>query len=137
MTTPKYDGRELALMRRLDQISSWFLVALGCVHNFVAAPLIYKTLTPQALWFIAGGLALWYAGFINVLRCRAVRTSRFALLLCACTNWSLLAFAIAYAALRGSWTAPETVTLVAAVATLTTFSTLGLRASDRHGEETV
>ncbi len=58
-------------MRILDRVLGWFLVLLGCVHNFVAAPASFAVLDERALWFVAGGLALWYAGFLNLLRAHA------------------------------------------------------------------
>ncbi len=71
----------------LDRILAIVLIALGCVHNFVAAPMSYTELTARRLWFVSGDLALWYAGFINLLRTRPLwHEDRFLGWLCVLTN---------------------------------------------------
>ncbi len=105
----------------LDRALGCFLVALGCVHNFVAAPLAFDEWSTRALWFVSAGLALWYAGFLNLVRAAdapgsaAQHFSRWA-------NVSLLAFVLAFAATSGRGAAPESILLVAAVAALTVLS---------------
>lgn len=106
---------------RLDRALGGFLIALGCVHNFVAAPLAFDEWSTRALWFVSAGLALWYAGFLNLVRAAdppgsaAQHFSRWA-------NVSLLAFVLAFAATSGRGAAPESILLVAAVAALTVLS---------------
>ncbi len=102
------------------------LVLLGCIHNFVAAPMTYKTLTTQALWFIAAGLALWYAGFINLVRAQHDRPDPLLSTFCVLTNLSLLSFVVMFASVRGNWAAPEALLLVGTVAALTLISFLSL-----------
>ncbi len=109
-------------MRLLDRILGGLLVLLGCVHNFVAAPRTYSSLSTQALWFITAGLALWYAGFINLIRAHPLRPGRLLAALCLLTNLTLLAFVVMFAAVRGNWTAPEALLLIGCVAALTGFS---------------
>ncbi|MBI5086488.1 MAG: hypothetical protein HZB13_18070 [Acidobacteria bacterium] len=106
-------------MKKIDRGLAGLLVLLGCVHNFVAAPMIYHRLTTQALWFVSAGLALWYAGFINLLRVEADRSERLLRWLCVLTNVSLLLFVAAFATVRGNWSAPESWLLVGTVAALT------------------
>ncbi len=106
-------------MRVVDRVLGWFLVLLGCVHNFVAAPLTYHEVSTQALWFVSAGLALWYAGFLNLLRIQSVNPGRLLSVFCLVTNVSLLAFVVTYALVRGSWAAPEAIALVGTVAVLT------------------
>ena len=116
-------------MRIVDRILGWGLVLLGCVHNFVAAPLTYDQLSARALWFVSAGLALWYAGFINLLRSSSVKPSRLLRTFCILTNLSMLAFVVTYAVVRGNWAAPESLALIGVVATLTVFSVVPSAAS--------
>lgn len=111
-------------MRVTDQVLGWFLVLLGCVHNFVAAPMTFDELSMHALWFFSAGLALWYAGFINVLRARSRRPGRFLIVFCLLTNLSLLAFVLVFALTQGKGTTPQSILLIGAVAVLTVRSAL-------------
>ncbi|MDX2152737.1 MAG: hypothetical protein SFV54_18490 [Bryobacteraceae bacterium] len=80
-------------MSRFDGVVGWALAVLGVVHcafTFRA----YKSASDGALWFFAAGLALVYAGLLNVLRAEYRRpgirqASIFA-------NLSLLGFALVY-----------------------------------------
>jgi hypothetical protein len=109
-------------MRIVDRVLGWCLVLLGCVHNFVAAPLTYDQLSARALWFVSAGLALWYAGFINLLRSYTAEPTRLLRTFCVLTNLSMLAFVLTYAVVRGNWAAPDALALIGVVATLTVFS---------------
>ncbi len=111
-------------MRVVDQALGWFLIVLGCIHNFVAAPMSYAELSPQALWFASAGLALWYAGFLNLLRVRSHRPGGLLVAFCLLTNLSLLAFVVAFALIRGTWAAAESLALIGAVLVLTVRSAL-------------
>ncbi len=113
-------------MHILDRILGWFLVLLGCIHNFVAAPLAYDRVSGPLLWFVSAGLALWYAGFINLLRSYSDDPSRLLRTFCVLTNLSLLALILSYAFTVGNWAAPESLALIGAVVTLTLFSVVGL-----------
>ena len=110
-------------MHTVDRILGWFLVVLGCVHNFIAAPWIYDRLSAEALWFLSAGLALWYAGFINLLRSSSARPTPSLRAFCLLTNLSLLALVLTFAAIQGNWSAPESLALIGTVAALTAFST--------------
>lgn len=109
-------------MRIVDRILGWCLVVLGCVHNFVAAPLTYDQLSAAALWFVSAGLALWYAGFINLLRSFSAEPTRLLRTLGILTNLLMLAFVLTFAGVRGNWAAPESLALIGVVAALTVFS---------------
>ena len=111
-------------MRVVDRILGWSLVLLGCVHNFVAAPLTYDELSSRALWFASAGLALWYAGFINLLRSNSKEPTRLLRTFCVLTNLSMLVFVLTYAAVVGNWAAPESLVLIGIVAGLTAFSVI-------------
>lgn len=109
-------------MRAFDRSLAWCLVLLGCVHNFVAAPLMYDQLSATVLWFVSAGLALWYAGFINLLRSYSAEATRQLRIFCILTNLSMLAFVLSFAAVRGNWAAPESLALIGIVAGLTVLS---------------
>lgn len=120
-------------MQRLDRILAALLILLGCIHAFIAAPIIYGEITARALWFASAGLALLYAGFINLLRARAPsRDDQFLGWLCVLTNASMLMFVLAYGLTTGAWADPQGSTLIAAVAVLTATSILQLRALRRR-----
>lgn len=104
-------------MRLIDWLSTAILFLLGCVHNFVAAPMTYEALSTTALWFVTGGLALWYAAFVNALWLRR-RGDRIAVLLAAATNLTFLVFAFAFVAVKGSWSDPQNILLIAPTAWL-------------------
>ena len=114
-------------MTHLDRILAIVLIALGCVHNFVAAPMSYAELTAPALWFVSGGLSLWYAGFINLLRTRpSGHEDRFLGWLCVLTNLSMLLFVLAYAAVVWNWSDPQAIAFVSVIGVLTATSVLQL-----------
>lgn len=114
------------IVRIVDRILAYFLVVLGCVHNFIAAPMTHDGITTSALWFISAGLSLWYAGFINILRTHVATAGRLLLVLCALTNLSLLAFVVSFAWLRDDWSDPASVALLGSVAFLTVRSLMAL-----------
>jgi len=45
--------------RIVDAVAAWGLVLLGCLHNFVAAPMAYPEVNERMFWFIGAGLSLW------------------------------------------------------------------------------
>jgi hypothetical protein len=115
-------------MKILQQVLSWVLIVLGCVHNFVAAPMLFEEINSRALWFVSGGLALWYAGFINLL-CVASRAAwRLLNWLALVTNATLLAFVATYATAQRIWFSPAAVVLIGTIAALFVCSLLSLRA---------
>lgn len=85
------------MTRWLDRVFAWGMVILGAVHCLYTFA-EYKEASGAAMWFFSGGLALMYAGALNLVRIGAGKAaagwSRFA-------NVSLLLFAMAYAARRG------------------------------------
>ena len=114
-------------MQRVDRVLAVLLIVLGCVHNFIAAPMIYPELTVRALWFISAGLALWYAGFINLLRTRSPgQHDRLLAWLCVLTNISMLVHALAYASVAGIWTEASSIALILGIGVLTCTAILQL-----------
>ena len=109
--------------KALDAVAAWGLVLLGCVHNFVAAPMAYSNVSERMLWFIGAGLSLWYAGALNLVR-RSVPNSRAARLASLLANITLLAFVLAFGIHTGAIGRPDGIFLVALVTTATLFSAL-------------
>jgi hypothetical protein len=56
-------------MRTAYKICSWVIVALGCVHLLFTLH-DYDEFSLDALWFFGSGLALVFAGFLNVAHIR-------------------------------------------------------------------
>lgn len=113
-------------MRRLgllDGIAAWGLVLLGCVHNLVAAPKIYPQINERMFWFVGTGLALWYAGALNLAR-RSTPTSRTTTVASVLANLSLFGFVLAFGLFTGAIRRPEGMVLVALVATATLVSAI-------------
>lgn len=57
-------------LRAAYQICSWLIVALGCAH-VVFTFHDYDEFSLDAMWFAGAGLALVFAGFLNVAHLRA------------------------------------------------------------------
>jgi hypothetical protein len=53
-------------MRRAYQVIGWGIILLGTVH-VAAASQIFSALTPNALWFVSGGLAMALLGAFNLV----------------------------------------------------------------------
>ncbi len=54
-------------MKLVDRIFAWALVALGLVHCALT-PLARAAWTIDTIWFLCGGLAMVFAGMLNLLR---------------------------------------------------------------------
>lgn len=100
-------------MKWLDRIAALILFLLGCVHNFVAAPMSFESFGTPALWFVTGGITLWYAAIINFLWIRASASDRGASRLAAFSNFVLFAFAISFVYAKQSWSDPQNALLIA------------------------
>lgn len=57
-------------MKTAYKICAWLIVALGCAHALVTLH-DYGEFSLRALWFFGSGLALVFAGFLNVAHLRA------------------------------------------------------------------
>ena len=57
-------------MRAAYKICSWLIVALGCAHMLFTLH-DYDEFSLDAMWFFGAGLALVFAGFLNVAHLRA------------------------------------------------------------------
>jgi len=98
-------------MTWIDWIAAVTLFLLGSIHNFIAAPMSYESFSTPALWFITGGITLWYAAI-----------ARFA----ALSNFILLGFVVSFVYVKQSWADPQNALLFAPAAWL---SARSIRAS--------
>ena len=57
-------------MRTAYKICSWLIVALGCAHVIFTFH-DYDEFSLDAMWFAGAGLALVFAGFLNVAHLRS------------------------------------------------------------------
>ena len=53
--------------RLVDRIFAWALLILGLVHC-AFTPIAYARWSIEAIWFLSAGLALIFAGMLNLLR---------------------------------------------------------------------
>jgi sulfite exporter TauE/SafE len=69
------------LIRRLHQVSTYLLIALGAVHTSLT-PAFNKELSVDAMYFASAGLAMIYLGFLNLAFSRVVGRDRVVTVLC-------------------------------------------------------
>ncbi len=82
------------------KICSWLAVALGCAHLLFTLH-DYDELSMRALYFFGSGLAIVFAGFLNVLLIREGGRDPVARLLCLIANLAnTLLFAAALTLMR-------------------------------------
>ena len=67
------------------KISSWLVVALGCAHLLFTFR-NYDEFSMDAFWFAGAGLAIVFAGFLNVALIRDGGRDRLTRALCLITN---------------------------------------------------
>jgi peptidoglycan/LPS O-acetylase OafA/YrhL len=67
------------------KICSWLIVALGCAHLLFTLH-DYDQFTMRAFWFFGSGLAIVFAGFLNVALIRDGGRDHVVKLLCLITN---------------------------------------------------
>jgi peptidoglycan/LPS O-acetylase OafA/YrhL len=67
------------------KICSWLIVALGCAHLLFTLH-DYDQFTMRAFWFFGSGLAIVFAGFLNVALIRDGGRDQVVKLLCLITN---------------------------------------------------
>ena len=83
------------MLKTAHTIIAYLIVALGSVHlgfTFIA----YSRFSFGALWFIGSGLAIIFAGFLNIVLIRNAAMDNAAWLLCLIANaTSALLFALA------------------------------------------
>jgi hypothetical protein len=72
-------------LKKLHQISSYLIVALGIVHILYTTQ-AYDRFTLNAFWFIGSGLGVLFGGFLNLMFLRLPEKDRVAWLLCLLGN---------------------------------------------------
>jgi uncharacterized membrane protein len=55
-------------LKTLDRVFAWLLLALGLPHIGVSMVLMSRNLNPSSIWFFAGGLAVIFGAFLNLIR---------------------------------------------------------------------
>ena len=110
-------------MSKADHVAAWLLVLLGCVHNFIAAPMGFHQLDGHALWFVTGGISLWFAGAIDLLWLTN-RDRPLVRYVALAANLVMLGFVVAFAVVQHQLAKPQGLLLIAVVAWLTVRSTL-------------
>lgn len=122
------------MAQRLDQAAVLVLLVLGCIHNFVAAPASFGALNARALWFVTGGILLWYAAAINHLATRLEIEDSERRIVFSC-NLVLVGVATMFMWVRSSWMNPQNIALMAPAVWLLIRSTLNLRGGSAPGPE--
>ena len=88
------------MLRTLHKIAAYLIVALGCAHLLFTFH-DYDSFDLHALWFFGAGVAILFAGFINVILLGAAGRERTARSLGVVANVFCLAmFAAALALMR-------------------------------------
>ena len=80
------------MINTVHKISSYLFIVLGIIHTSVT-PLIIGRFSLNALWFAGSGLAMLFAGFLNIVLSRSIgQDDRFVRILCYITNITILVF---------------------------------------------
>lgn len=109
-------------MKALDLLLSFAAIAIGVLHSFIVAPQVYDALTQNAFWFFGAGLAIIYAGLINILR--ALHGGRIALLRWSAFGVSVVmcVFIVVFAVTQNEFTNPVVFAQLVIYAGLTTMA---------------
>ena len=74
------------------RLCACLLAALGAVHVGVT-PLVYQRLSPGSMWFVGAGLAMMFAGFLNLVLNFEPAPRRASRVLCHAANLLMLGLA--------------------------------------------
>ncbi|HLW55374.1 MAG TPA: hypothetical protein VKW06_21275 [Candidatus Angelobacter sp.] len=55
-------------MKAFDLVLSWILLAFALLHTTAAVAVMSKNFTIDSAWFFAGGLAIIFGVFLNLIR---------------------------------------------------------------------
>jgi hypothetical protein len=55
-------------MKTFDRVVAWIVLALALLHTAGSVFLMSRNLTIEAAWFFAGGLAIIFCVFLNLIR---------------------------------------------------------------------
>ncbi len=84
------------MLRTADYVTTVCIVLLGTVHTTLT-PLFYQDFSLGALWFAGSGLALIFAGFLNIIRIKIPETM--IIIFCIIVNLMMLIFCVVAAIL--------------------------------------
>lgn len=106
----------------LDRGTSWAILAIGVTHCLLT-PILFRELTPRAVWFFSGGLAIVYQALFNLLRLRHGRVAGIRRLSIG-ANLAGLGFAALMVAATGGglWREPTSVVFLALLTAAAAFS---------------
>jgi hypothetical protein len=79
------------MLSTVHKISSVLLVALGVVHTALT-PVFYGRFSHNAMWFAGSGLAMIFAGLLNIMLSRDVGRDRLVRLFCYAANLLTVVF---------------------------------------------
>lgn len=81
------------MVRRLHQISTYLLIALGTVHTSLTAA-FHKEISVEAMYFASAGLAMICVGFLNIAFGRVGGRDRTIAVLCYIANVLFAVFGV-------------------------------------------
>ncbi len=81
------------LTKKLHAASAVLFVALGVVHTLFTFTFA-TALTQRAVWFAGSGLAMIFAGFLNIARARSAKSDKVVRALCHTANALLVVFGV-------------------------------------------
>ena len=84
------------MLKKLYTIGTSLVIALGTLH-LAFTPCAYNGLTLEAMWFFGSGLAIIFAGFLNLVAARADGKDAVVFALCMATNAAMTALFVAAA----------------------------------------
>lgn len=81
-------------MKTLYKVSTFLVLALGVLHISLT-PMLFRSLTPGALWFVSGGMTIIFLSFFNFILMSDAGKQRIVRLLTHTANLIGLVFACA------------------------------------------
>jgi drug/metabolite transporter superfamily protein YnfA len=88
------------MARRLHQISTYLLIALGVVHTSLT-PFFNEGFSVEAMYFASAGLAMIVVGFLNIAMSRNKSSDRMIAILCYIANVLFAVFGLLTAQVLG------------------------------------
>jgi hypothetical protein len=97
-------------MRRVYVVIGWAIVLLGAIHMF-ATTRLFTGVTPRAVWFFSGGIAISLTGALNLLN-HAYGTGASGLRrVCVITNLVMTVFGAVAGMVTGATLAEQVIVL--------------------------
>lgn len=109
-------------MRILYKVSTFLILALGILH-ICLSPVLFRSFTSAALWFVSGGVMIVFVSFFNFILMSEAGKERLVKIFCNTANLMSLVFAGAMLILESRRGRPELSSwLVLAVLVFETFA---------------